>query len=194
MARHRRPYNQTFSIGLLLLWPRWELLIRSFPVWTLSVHAGRLFELVVISFRLIVLVRRSNGTNYYLTARADIRLLSRIWSLASLMRNICVPSYYQPPSSWRERILGISLTLCYQPLRAAGNSCSSGCRCWSIHTLHTRRISQTWALWILSNWGAAVLWRQTHVMGRGIFDVLLLRKFMRLGKVFAKTTMKTSLF
>ena len=75
----------------------------------------------------------------------------------SLMINVYVPSYYQPPSSWRERCLISRLTLCYQPFWAEGSGCSGGRRCWSIHTLNTIALSQTRALLILASWVLAVL-------------------------------------
>ena len=194
MAPRRQPYHQTFHFGLLLLCPGWELLFRSFQASTLSVHAGKFFEWLVRPLRLIVLVRWSNGINYFLMARAGIRLISIIWSSASSMSNLCVPSYYQPQSSWRERRISIRLTLCCQPLRAELSGCSDGQRCWSIHTLQTITKYHTRDLWTLASWVAAVLWRQTHIMGWGRRAVLLLRNFMRLWHLCAKMTLMASVF
>ena len=147
MTCHRKPYHQTLRLGLLLLWPGWKLLCRSFPESSLSSHAGRLFELLVRPLGFIIFVRWINGINYSLTAPAGVRLLSIIWSLLSSMRNICVPSYSQPPSSWREGYMRIRLMLFCKPLQAAVSGFSIGRRCWIIHTFHTCTIFHTWSCW-----------------------------------------------
>ena len=80
--------------------PGVKFIVQEIPRITLSLSAGQLFELLVRNFWLIVLLRCRNGINYFLTARAGVILLSRIWTLASFMRNVCVSSYSQPPSYW----------------------------------------------------------------------------------------------
>ena len=194
MSCLRQPYHWTFSLRLILILPGWKLSFRIFQASTLYVHAVRLFELLVRPLRIIILGSWINEINCSLLAWAGVRLISRIWPLASSMKNFFVPSYYQPTSSWSERRLSIRLNLCFLPLQAAVSGFSGGRRCWSIHTLNTSTISHTQAIWILASWRVAVLWCQTHVMGRGRCTVLLLIKFMRLRKLFAKTNLMTSVF
>ena len=132
-----------------------------------------------------------NGISYSLTEREGVKLLSGIWSSASSTRNVWTPSYSKPPSSWREIRLSSRLTLFCQIFWAAGSCCSGGQRCWSIQIIHTRTIYQTQALWILEIWGVSVIWRQTHVMERVIFDILLMSKFIRLRNICANVTLMT---
>ena len=133
-----------FQASLAIIWVKF--IEKELPSINFIRHAKRFLELLMRPLQLIILGRWSNGINYSLMSRAVTRMLSIIWSYTSSMRNVCIPSYSQPKSSWRERHLISRLKLWCQSLWAVGSGCSVGRRCWSTHNFRISTISHTQAL------------------------------------------------